>query len=388
MTTPKANNRKLSDFKPDGKNANKHTVRGMAMLEDSLQSLGAGRSILVDKNNNVIAGNATLETAFQTGFKDAIVVPTDGKQLVIVQRVDIDLDSPQGRKLALSDNRIAEVDLSWDGDALLELLNDGIDLSNLFDADELDALIGRSDEPTADPGAQMDKAAELQAKWQVKRGDLWTIGRHRLLCGDSTSAEDVARLGEVDVLITDPPYGIDYDPAWLDGVGRHRQALSSRDTLQGDDGSLDLSFLWSYERRMVWGFPYILDPQSTGWIVWDKQPGVDDRGIVTPIEMASTTLRKGFDMIRVMWGGYYRAAGEKREAHPTQKPVGVVQPFINDWTKQDEIIFDPFCGSGTTLVACEQTGRQGRAIEIEPKYVAVALERLSLMGLAPQRDGG
>ena len=115
--------------------------------------------------------------------------------------------------------------------------------------------------------------------------------------------------------------------------------------------------------------------EATGWIVWDKQPGVERRGIVTPIEMASTTMRRGFDIVRVMWGGCYRAAGEERQPHPTQKPIGVIAPFIEAWTKQNETVLDPFLGSGTTLIACERLGRKCRGIEIEPKYVAVTLQR-------------
>jgi len=177
------------------------------------------------------------------------------------------------------------------------------------------------------------------------------------------------------VRFTDPPYGINYDPAWLDGVGTHRQALSSRDTLQNDDGALDLSALVNHRRRMVWGFPYLYDAGATGWIVWDKQPGVERRGIVTPIEMAYTTMRSGFDMVRVMWGGYYRGSGEDKQPHPTQKPKGVYQPFIDSWTTTGEIIADYFCGSGPTIVVAENLSRQCRAVELAPGYVAVALER-------------
>jgi DNA modification methylase len=215
--------------------------------------------------------------------------------------------------------------------------------------------------------------------------------KHKLLCGDSTSAEDVARLmgGATPVaLFTDPPYGIAYDPSWLDGVGTHRRALSSRDTVTNDDGSLDLSFLREYPRRMVWGFPYIYDPGATGWIVWDKQPGVESRGIVAPIEMASTTMRTGFDMVRVMWGGYYRAEGEDSQPHPTQKPIGVYRPFIEAWTQAGDLIFDPFSGSAPVMVATEQTGRICYGLEIEPKYVAVALERLAGMGLSLRLSDG
>ena len=126
---------------------------------------------------------------------------------------------------------------------------------------------------------------------------------------------------------------------------------------------------------MNWGFPYIYAALAKGWIVWDKQPGVEKRGIVTPIEMAATTMRTGFDMVRVMWGGFYRASGEDKQPHPTQKPLGVYVPFIENWTKAGEIVFDPFSGSAPVLIACERLGRKCRAIEIDPGYVAVALER-------------
>ena len=91
--------------------------------------------------------------------------------------------------------------------------------------------------------------------------------------------------------------------------------------------------------------------------------------------MASTTMRKGFDMVRCMWGGYYRAAGEKSYAHPTQKPVQVVEPFIEAWTKEDEVVYDPFVGSGTTIIAAERLGRRCYAMEIEPRYCDVAIKR-------------
>lgn len=141
MSKPTANNRKLTDFIPDTKNANKGTVRGTAMIEDSLQQLGAGRSILVDKYNRVIAGNKTQQAAIDAGMTDAIVVPTDGKQLVVVQRIDIDLDSPQGRRLAILDNRSAQVSLEWDADVLAELQTEGVDLSQFWNEDELAELL-------------------------------------------------------------------------------------------------------------------------------------------------------------------------------------------------------------------------------------------------------
>lgn len=134
--------RRLTEFVPDDRNANRGTPRGAAMIEDSLREFGAGRSILVDRNNRIIAGNKTHQEAVDAGFDEAIVVPTDGKQLVVVQRVDIDLDTPKGRALAVADNRTSEVGLDWDADALRALADDGVDLAQFWREDELETLLG------------------------------------------------------------------------------------------------------------------------------------------------------------------------------------------------------------------------------------------------------
>lgn len=111
--------KKLSDLTPDQQNFNRHTEFGTKLLEDSLRKFGAGRSILVDKDGNIIAGNGVTETAASIGMEDVIVVPSDGKKLVVVQRTDIDLDSPEGRELALAANKIYDRDEIW---RLLETL--------------------------------------------------------------------------------------------------------------------------------------------------------------------------------------------------------------------------------------------------------------------------
>ncbi len=118
---------KLSELTPDNLNANKGTQRGAGMLEKSLRDYGAGRSVLVDKAGRIIAGNKTIEAAGAIGLDDAIVVETDGTQIIVVKRTDLDLDSPQGRGLAIADNRVAEVGLEWDMEAL-EKIGEELDL--------------------------------------------------------------------------------------------------------------------------------------------------------------------------------------------------------------------------------------------------------------------
>jgi len=136
---------KLADLIPDTRNANKGTPRGLGMLEESLQRYGAGRSILTDKHGHIIAGNKTAEVAGSVGLEDAIVVKTDGTRLVVVQRTDIDIDSKEGRELAIADNRVGQVSLEWDADTLASFADDGVDLSQFWNEDELAELLNSPD---------------------------------------------------------------------------------------------------------------------------------------------------------------------------------------------------------------------------------------------------
>lgn len=131
----------LSQFKPDKNNANKHTKRGSVMIENSLREFGAGRSILVDKNGNIIAGNATYQGSVDVGIEDCIVVPSDGTKLVVVQRTDLDIDDPIAKRLAIADNRISEVNLDWDATVLSEFRDEGSILDDLFRDDEIDSIM-------------------------------------------------------------------------------------------------------------------------------------------------------------------------------------------------------------------------------------------------------
>lgn len=135
-----ATHRKLEDFTPDDRNLNQGTERGAALLEKSLQRFGAGRSILVDRDGRIIAGNKTHEAALERGLK-AIEVETDGTTLVVVKRTDISLDSLEGRELALADNRVAEVNLSWDEKNLEQFAKDGVKLHDWFFDTELEKEI-------------------------------------------------------------------------------------------------------------------------------------------------------------------------------------------------------------------------------------------------------
>lgn len=172
----------LGDLKQDSKNARKHTPRNVGMIESALREVGAARSGVIDENGTILAGNATYEALAAAGIDKVKVVDANGEEWVVVRRRG--LTKRQKTRLALYDNRAAEL-ADWDLDVLGDI--DADDLDGLFSVDELGDLLGdeRGGGDEA-PEAQIDKADELQQKWQVKPGDVWEIGRHRLMilsCG-------------------------------------------------------------------------------------------------------------------------------------------------------------------------------------------------------------
>lgn len=190
------------------------------------------------------------------------------------------------------------------------------------------------------------------------------------------------QLAPVDHVITDPPYGINLNNDWQDGV--HRLRGSALNTASGgmanDAGEIDpVALLLNYPRRIVFGFPYLYDPKATGWLVWDKEPGFKGRSLTSPVEMASTTHWRGFRAIRLLWSGYMKHPdAEDRCGHPTQKPLGLMRELVTLFTDPGETILDPFAGSGTTLLAAKQLGRKAIGCEISEAYCKVAVERLTI----------
>ena len=182
------------------------------------------------------------------------------------------------------------------------------------------------------------------------------------------------------VLFTDPPYGINLDLKWVSDIhiADGKKPNKSDDLILNDDRPFDIKPFLKFNKRLIFGFPYIYDEFATGWIVWDKQPKIQERYFITPVEMASTTLRKGFDIIRVMWSGFLRDKEtiETRVMHPTQKPIKLFYRLIEKYTKENDIIFDPYLGSGTTARACKNLGRKCIGIEISQKYCDIAIKRL------------
>ena len=261
-----------------------------------------------------------------------------------------------------------------------------------------------------DPGAQMDRAEELREKWQTARGQIWEIpsstasAAHRLVCGDGTVAKDVAALlagAKPHLMVTDPPYGVDYDPKWRAdaGVNKNDGKLGA----VANDGRADWREAWALfpgsvvyvwhagryasvvqESLSVSGFEVVCQ------IIWAKDRFALSRGDYHwQHEPCWYAVKKGS---KHRWCGArdqstlweIPRADDAGHGHDTQKPVECMMRPIQNNSKPGDVVYDPFVGSGTTMVAAEQSGRTCYGMELEPEYCAVILERLSGMGLQPQ----
>ncbi len=223
--------------------------------------------------------------------------------------------------------------------------------------------------------------------------------QHRLICGDCTDKAVVERVmgGEVaGAVVTDPPYGINLDTdlsaiktnwkGWEGQGGNYSPVI-------GDDKPFNPAHLFEYfncAEMFLWGADYFAEKlpnrNEGSWLVWDKRvnekTGADlSWGIGSEFELCWSKTKHKRDVIRKLWSGLYGTETQdvRKRIHPTQKPLEVIEWILEKYIKQSENIVDPYLGSGTTLIACERLGRRCRAVEIDPGYVAVALERWATM---------
>ena len=404
--------KKLADLTQDSRNANKGTARGAQLIQASLRDYGAGRSILLDKHGRIIAGNKTAENAGAIGLDNVLVVQTEGDQLVAVQRMDLDLEDPKARALSIADNRASEVSLDWDIEVLKELATE-IALAPFFSPDELEkmwpqnALIGDEDD-----------APEVPAEPVTKLGDLHALGEHRLLCGDSTSAADVERLmggTPCNLMVTDPPYGVKLDQSWRDeALGSRSMGPGNKNLVAGDDRADweavwrlfagDVAYIWhaSQFTDLVKGSLERAGFETKQQIIWNKSIMVMGRGDYHwKHEPCWYAVRKGKphgwvgDRKQVtVWDAaspnhIMSGSKEERTDHPAQKPIVLFEIPLNNHTKAGDACFDPFGGSGSTLIACEKTNRRCFMMELSPAYCDVICQRfLNATGKMPTREDG
>ncbi len=383
----------------DPRNANRGTTRGKALLESSLRDYGAGRAVLADRDGVLIAGNKTYEVAQRLGIPTR-VIETDGRELVVVRRKDLRLGSdPRARALAIADNRVGELDLEWDPAMLAALKADGVALDAFWTDEEFAALLG---EPTP-TGLTEENAVVEPADTTITRGDLFVLGRHRILCGDATDPADVARLldGQTPrLLVTDPPYGVDYDPLWRHRVDPRQRTAAGRvanDTRVDWREALalfpgDVAYVW---HAGLHAGTVAAALTATGFairsqIIWAKQALVLSRGDYhwrhEPCWYAIRTGRRshwtGDRRQSTLWEvpnlnprGGARDGENSVSGHGTQKPVRLWEIPILNHTAAGDGVLDLFCGSGTAVIAAEKTGRRCYGMDVDPRYVQVIVSR-------------
>lgn len=364
---------KISDLIPDSRNANKGKVRGDKATTESLKRYGAGRSIVVDSQNRIIAGNHVAKHASTAGIEDAIIVDTDGSKLVVVRRTDLSLDDSKARELAIADNRTSELGLEWDP-AVLSQFTD-LDLKPFFTEEELKEILPAT---VSELSGDEDDAPEPPVEPNSKLGDLYILGDHRLLCGDATNPNDIARLldGVLPAMVfTDPPYGI--------SVQMNNPGTTCKGTIMGDDTTDVAAAAYNICAAMnvpmiFWGANhYAADarlPNASCWFCWDKQEA-NNHIDQADCELAWTNIKGPARIFHHLWAGFRRDSekGERR-VHPTQKPVALITEIL-DFFKAGKVILDLFGGSGSTLMACERTKRSALLMELDPKYCDVIIHR-------------
>ena len=384
----------IGDLQPDPDNANLGTERGLQMLDDSLREDGAGRSILVDRDGVTIAGAKTLERAADIGLPIR-VVQTDGTELVVVQRTDLDLSGKgeaqvRARRMAYRDNRSSEVGLVWNPDQLLADLESGFDFDGLFGDEELaEVLAGLVVEETPeDPGARMSEADRLQEVWGTTLGQVWELDSgkghvHRLAVGDCTDravVEAVMRGERAGAVVTDPPYGIEREGILNDDPEGLQELYDNCLATMPIDDAVVIAF---QSPRLFWVWlDAVRDAgHKVERMLWMYKPNDETfpwRGWLLKSEAILISSFRGgqwldvhpyhHDYYECMWG----KPEVPRGAHASVKPLAVVQDLIS---RVGGDVYDPFLGSGTAVVACERLGRKARAIELDPGYCGVAIQR-------------
>ena len=393
----------IEELVQDEHNFNKGTDEGGKLMERSFKEMGAGRSVLIDKHGKIIAGNKSQKAAIAAGIKRVRVIETTGDELIAVKRTDVELESEQGRKMALLDNLTTQVNLAWDEAELQTITGEieGFDVGDFgFDIKDMPSIdLDGNKKPISNvnekPAEEDDFDPDAKFETKVHEGDIWQLGEHKLLCGDSTKAEDVLRLmGEerADVWLTDPPYNVAYEGGTAEKLTIKNDSMDDekfraflldaftaavavmkpgaafyiwhadsegfnfRYAVKNTDLLLKQCLIWN-KNQLVMGrqdYQWKHEPCLYGWKDGAPHHWYSDRKQTTVLDF-DKPLRNG--------------------DHPTMKPVPLFGYQIQNSSKEGDIVMDTFGGSGTTIVACEQLHRKARCMELDPHYCNVIIAR-------------
>lgn len=381
----------ISDLRSDHKNARKRTDRSATLIEESLKRYGAARSVVIDEDNRILAGNGTVDAAKRAGISKVRVIETDGDEIIAVKRTGLTEDQKIG--LALADNRTSDLS-EWDKE-MLHQLSEEHDITPWFEAEDLAEIMGEVEVIPAEALTDADDVPEAPEEPVTKLGDLWILGNHRLLCGDSTDIHSVERLMDgkkADMVFTDPPYGVNYEGG-LQDTGDGLKSAQRRKLINDD---IDLYYDAVVIANQFSSGPVFMFHADTvpfglykgveavggeivALLIWRKPGGYGALGASYKLNYEPCLLwkPKGAKLNYVgpttetrIW----EIDKEKQnKLHPTQKPVAVPERAIANHKAQ--VVLDLFGGSGSTLIACERQHRHARLMELDPAYCDVIVKR-------------
>lgn len=375
---------------PYARNARTHSDAQVDQIAASIREWGWTVPILVDEDNTIIAGHGRVMAAQKLGLKDVPVMRAG------------DWSEDKKRAYVIADNKLAE-NAGWDFDVLgneLQALKDaGFDCGLAgFGEDELSKLLAQKTDGLTDP----DEVPEVPEEPVTVLGDVWLLGKHRLVCGDSTDADVVAKClngVEPHLMVTDPPYGVEYNPEWRLRAGVDKAHQNRAEGVVENDDRADWREAWALfpgEVAYVWHAALhaqtvaeslmACDFQMRAQIIWAKNSLVMGQGHYHWQHEPCWYAVKG----KGHWNGdrkqstlwqianMHRTQGnvdDGKTNHSTQKPVECMRrPIVNN-SSPGQAVYEPFCGSGTTIIAGEMEGRSIHAIELNPAYVDVVIKR-------------
>ena len=401
--------RRLDQLVPDPKSARRHPERNLQMIAESLREFGPARSIVIDETDRILAGRAVVQAAQAEGLSKVRFVDAD-RTTVIAVRVS-GLSEAEKVRLSVMDNRTSEL-AEWDPAVLEQLCADGLlELEGLWGADELEQLFAQPQPPAA--GLTDPDAIPPPRRTSIRPGDLFELGRHRLICGDATDAHVVAQvLGTLkpSLMVTDPPYGVSYDPTWRAKAGVNRNtkklgAVANDDRADWSDAwrlfpgavayvwhaglkssivqaslehaafTLRAQIIWAKDRLALSRGDYHWQHEPCWYGVREGQKGrrTDDRSQSTLWRIATPPVLDEHPPHHTTTVWEIPSRDDDGHGHGTQKPVEcMARPMRNHVAAA---IYDPFCGSGSSLIAAEQLGRRCIAIELNPVYCQVVIDR-------------
>jgi DNA modification methylase len=360
---------------PYAKNARVHDEAQIAQIAGSIKEFGFNNPVLIDKDNGIIAGHGRVMAARKLGLTE---VPT-----ILLDH----LNETQRKAYILADNRIA-INSTWDNEMLsLELMDikDDVSLAMLgFNVDELDALLNPTE--LTEGLTDEDAVPDVPNEPTTKLGDIYQLGNHRLMCGDSTSIDAVEKLinnNKIDLCYTDPPYGINEKG---DRTARKTGLAKNHNFKDFKDDTIDYAVeayqivegVLNIPRQVWWGANYYCHalPLSNNWFVWDKR--VEDKMVDTQSDCELAWVKSKWSSVRIfrhLWKGFNKDSERNQQrVHPTQKPIALAEWSFN-YFKEVNTVLDLFGGSGSTLIACEKTNKQAYMMELDPHYCDVIIKR-------------